>query len=354
VTLVYCGRVQAGYAQAPTQTDGDFPTLNNPKKREDINMSNYDNITDILHHANGIDSSTVSETSLVPDLRVQSHNEIISVNAIDIPENVNGGEYDPFTKIEVLPLYNKDGYSSNARNVRVMRESGKHLEAGTVGQNYLLITNKQVNDVCSEIRSDSGMEWEHDKIFFDGKRFRNIYKTQSLSRTLENGDVAYLMFTELNSYDGSQTAGFRIDFMILVCLNGMVSPKYGWDSRFRHSLGNVDWQEQIKAGALALTGQKAQIKLDSFAEACNTLRNPLNMDNLAEIRNKFVTKKQLPNLRYGEILTKYHSEDHENSIWDLMQAGTNTLWHREKMTNADFVNNGNFVDGLLDYGKSLS
>ena len=30
-------------------------------------MPNIDNITDILRSANGIDSSTVSETSLVPD-----------------------------------------------------------------------------------------------------------------------------------------------------------------------------------------------------------------------------------------------------------------------------------------------
>ena len=39
-------------------------------------------------------------------------------------------------------------------------------------------------------------------------------------------------------------------------------------------------------------------------------------------------------------------------MWDLMQAGTSTLWHRDKMTNADFVNNGNFVDGLLKYGDA--
>ena len=35
-----------------------------------------------------------------------------------------------------------------------------------------------------------------------------------------------------------------------------------------------------------------------------------------------------------------------------MQAGTSTLWHRDKMTSADFKNNGVFVDGLLEYGKT--
>jgi len=312
--------------------------------------TNYDNPYDIIESANGIPNGTGLIDGIVPDLSVQSHNEIISIESADIPENVNGGKYDPFTEIEILPLRNSDGFLSKSKNVRVKRESGKYLEAGTVSPSYLLITNNEVNQVCSEIRDESGMEWEHDKIFFDGKRFRNVYKTESIQRTLANGDVAYLMFTELNSYDGSTTAGFRVDFMILVCQNGMVSPKYGWDSKFRHSLGNVNWQEQIRAGALALTGHKTDIKMNQFAEACNRLHNPLDMGKLATIRQNHIDK--LPNLRYGEILTKYHEES-GSSMWDLMQAGTNSLWHREKMTSADFNNNGLFVDGLLDYGKSL-
>ena len=310
---------------------------------------NYDNPYDILQSAIGVQNGIKLIDEVVPDLTAQSHNEIVPVESADIPENVNGGKYDPYTEIEILPLLNNDGFLSKSRNVRVKRESGKYLEAGTVSQNYLLITNTEVNEVCSEIRTESGMEWEHDRIFFDGKRFRNVYRTESMQRTLANGDVAYLMFTELNSYDGSTTAGFRIDFMILVCQNGMVSPKYGWDSKFRHSLGNLNWQESIKAGALALTGHKTDIKMEQFVEACNRLHSPLDMGQLATIRQNHIDK--LPNLRYGEILTKYH-EENGSAIWDLMQAGTSSLWHREKMTSADFNNNGLFVDGLLEYGKS--
>ena len=114
-------------------------------------------------------------------------------------------------------------------------------------------------------------------------------------------------------------------------------------------MGNVNWQEQIRAGALALTGQRKDIKMEQFAQACNTLHNPLDMGKLASIRQNHIQK--LPNLRYGEIMTKYHNEG-GSSMWDLMQAGTSTLWHREKMTNADFNNNALFVDGLLEYGKS--
>ena len=311
--------------------------------------TNYDNASDIITSANGIHNSVDLIDGIVPDFTVFPQNGIVPVESVDIPQNVNGGTCEPYTEIEILSLRNSDGFLSKSKNVRVKRASGEYLEAGTVSPNYLLIKNQEVTDVCSEIRTESGMQWEHDKIFFDGKRFRNVYRTESIQRKLANGDVAYLMFTELNSYDGSTTAGFRVDFMILVCQNGMVSPKYGWDSKFRHSLGNVNWQEQIRAGALALTGHKTDIKMNQFAEACNRLHNPLDMGKLATIRQNHIDK--LPNLRYGEILTKYH-EENGSSMWDLMQAGTNSLWHREKMTSADFNNNGLFVDGLLDYGKS--
>ena len=298
---------------------------------------------------NGIMNGASLVDGSVPNLSGISHNEIISVDSTETPKNVNGGTYDPYCRIQKTALFNLDGYPSKKSNVKVERSPDEFLEAGIVGDNYLLVKNQEVSDVCTEIRNESGMNWEHDRIFFDGKRFRNVYKTRQFSKELSNGDVAFLMFTEMNSYDGSTKAGFRIDFMILVCQNGMVSPKYGWDSRFRHSLGNVNWQEQIRAGALALTGQRKDIKMEQFAEACNTLHNPLDMSKLASIRQNHIHK--LPNLRYGEIMTKYHDED-GSSIWDLMQAGTSTLWHRDKMTNADFNNNALFVDGLLDFGKS--
>jgi|TARA_Y100000310_G_scaffold204793_1_gene205040 hypothetical protein len=298
---------------------------------------------------NGIMNGASLVDGSVPNLSGISHNEIISVDSTETPKNVNGGTYDPYCRIQKTALFNLDGYPSKKSNVKVERSPDEFLEAGIVGDNYLLVKNREVSDVCTEIRNESGMNWEHDRIFFDGKRFRNVYKTRQFSKELSNGDVAFLMFTEMNSYDGSTKAGFRIDFMILVCQNGMVSPKYGWDSRFRHSLGNVNWQEQIRAGALALTGQRKDIKMEQFAEACNTLHNPLDMSKLASIRQNHIHK--LPNLRYGEIMTKYHDED-GSSIWDLMQAGTSTLWHRDKMTNADFNNNALFVDGLLDFGKS--
>ena len=126
---------------------------------------------------NGIMNGASLVDGSVPNLSGISHNEIISVDSTETPKNVNGGTYDPYCRIQKTALFNLDGYPSKKFNVKVERSSGEFLEAGIVGENYLLVKNQEVSDVCAEIRNESGMNWEHDRIFFDGKRFRNVYKT---------------------------------------------------------------------------------------------------------------------------------------------------------------------------------
>ena len=40
-------------------------------------------------------------------------------------------------------------------------------------------------------------------------------------------------------------------------------------------------------------------------------------------------------------------EHEEPSLYGLLNAGTNVLWHRRAMTAADFQNNDAFTTGLL-------
>ena len=84
----------------------------------------YDNASDIIASANGIQNGVDLIDGIVPDFTVFPQNGIVPVDSADIPENVNGGKYDPFTEIEILSLRNSDGFLSNSRNVRVKRESG--------------------------------------------------------------------------------------------------------------------------------------------------------------------------------------------------------------------------------------
>ena len=316
------------------------------------NYSNgYNYNTGSIDNANLVDDT-------VPDLSTVDVIQDIHQTVDTVPENVAGGKFDPFTPIEKNPLQNPDGFLSNSFNIRVKESNSdnKYLEAGTVSENYLLIENKRVHDICSEIMDTSQLSWSPVKTYFDGKKYRNVWNTTEAGADLVVGDTVNLMLTELNSYDGSMKAGFRIDFMVLSCLNGMISNKFGWGYSFRHNMQNVNWDQEIRQGALQIAGNMQQDRIDQFARACNQLQRPLDLDKLGELRNGNINK--LPALRFGQVVDRYFKEheEHRNdgTLWDLMQAGTYSLWHRDKMTNADFVNNSHFVDGVLGFASKIA
>jgi hypothetical protein len=85
--------------------------------------------------------------------------------------------------------------------------------------------------------------------------------------------------------------------------------------------------------------------------ACNRLNQPLDIVELASMRKNAIAK--LPTQRFGATVDRYF-EQSGSTMWDFMQAGTYTLWHKDKMTIADFNNNGQFVDGLLDYAAEVA
>ena len=113
----------------------------------------------VENQLNGISITGTRLPDYTKIIEVQPEPEIqaISGNTVDILENVNGTKFDPFARIEIQQLINDDGFQSQARNVKVYNNDGKGVEAGVVGQNYLLIKNQEVHDKCSEIRLESGM-----------------------------------------------------------------------------------------------------------------------------------------------------------------------------------------------------
>tara|TARA_R100001086_G_scaffold229836_1_gene149855 strand:+ start:1500 stop:2558 length:1059 start_codon:yes stop_codon:yes gene_type:complete len=345
-------------------------------------MSTFDNALDVLQSANDIKVMNGAGTidGAVPDLRettlisgnpiVHNHTETIEPEIVSEPETIvqsisdytrlvnsynvgNGQQHDAFAPIEKQQLQNNDGALSMGHNIRILQD-GKFVEVGVVTGNYLAISNEDLHQHCEQIRMQTGLAWTFDKMMFNGKHFKCVYRTESLGIPLENlGDTAHIMFTEMNSYDGSSPAGFRIDFMVLSCLNGMVSPTYGFGTTFRHTLQNVNWRSEIDRSTQMVIGDGMQNRLKTFATHVDKLNTRINMDELNTIRNVHIPK--LNSLRYGEILTRFHKTEGETA-WDLCQAGTDTLWHRNKrnakVTKADFDNNGYFVDGMLEYGKN--
>ena len=301
------------------------------------------------YQSNGVSLLPVSVPTIddVPDLRLAEVS-----TASEVIGNIAGNAFEPYAQIQKLELYNQDSFQSRAYNVKVETATGDYIEAGIVGADYLLVPNMELHEIGEQIRQSTGHDWEHNRTFFNGKQYRNIYTTENLSVTIPGvGDVVKLMMTEQNSYDKSLSAGVRWDFIILACLNGMTSSRYGWGYKFRHSMGNVDWQEEVIRASQILKNQ-ATGKLDNFALACAKLNTPLDIERLREVRQEAIPK--LPPLRFGQIADRYF-KDGGQTTWDFMNAGTATLWHKDKMTVGDFTNNERFVDGLLDYaGKTLA
>jgi len=292
---------------------------------------------------NGIPLLTgVSLIDDVPNLITASVGEVVG--------NVAGSLFEPFARIEKQELYNIDSFQSRAYNVKVEDTKGDMIEAGIVGADYLLVPNSELHEIGEEIRNGTGHHWEHVKTFFNGKQYRNVYTTENMSVEIpEVGEVATMMMTEQNSYDKSLSAGMRYDFMILICKNGVTSKRHGWGYTFRHNQGNVDWADEVARAGQILKNQSAE-KLSGFARACGQLSVTLDLPKLEQIREQAIPK--LPPLRFGQILDRYFKGEGDTA-WDFMQAGTASLWHKDKMTVGDFTNNEKFVDGLLEFAPKL-
>jgi hypothetical protein len=205
------------------------------------------------------------------------------------------------------------------------------------------------------------MKWELQKVFFDGKVFRETWLCTDggLQSTVPQvGDVVGLVMEVINSYDSSTKAGILCYFMRLVCLNGMRSKTHQFGYSFRHTLNNeLDWQSEINQSVLQLTGNNPQYMLNQFSEACGKLQKPIDFQELKLLSENNAYLGKLPTQQYGQIVKnmlvskEYPQSGTDFTAWDLLNSGTQILWHQKKITQGAIKNNALVVDGLLQYGK---
>ena len=288
--------------------------------------------------------------------------KIISVDAIDKPMIVNSFDMslDPFTEIQKLPLSTEYGGHSKAHSIRMMLK-GNDTELGIVKENYLCISNKEISGLGSGIMDASGMKWELQKVFFDGKVFRETWLCTDgglQSEVPVVGDVVGLVMEIINSYDSSTRAGILCYFMRLECLNGMRSKTHQFGYSFRHSLNNeLNWQSEINQSVLQITGNNPQYMLNQFSEACGKLQKPIDFQELKVLSENNAYLGKLPTQQYGQIVKNmltskdYPQNGTEFTAWDLLNSGTEMLWHQKKITQGAIKNNALVVDGMLQYGK---
>ena len=266
---------------------------------------------------------------------------------------------DPFTEIEKVPLQTGNGGGSSAHSIRMML-NGKDTEVGVVGERYLCVPNSKIAEVGETIRARSGMNWTESQVFFDGKVYRRTFTCNDGGLQAEVpvvGDIVALVMEEVNSYDSSVKAGIICYYMRLRCLNGMRSKAHQFGYSFRHSLNNVDWESEIHQSVVQLTGANPQLMLNQFSEACGKLQKPMDFPELRVISENNDYLGKLPTQQYGQIVKNmlvskdYPQDGNQFTAWDLLNSGTEILWHQKKITQGAIKNNALVVDGLLQYGK---
>ena len=216
----------------------------------------------------------------------------------------------PYSDIRKVPL-DYQGIQSNAYSVQrqdIDKEGHfKWKEVGTVSNNYLLVDNARVRNMAEEIATNSNLNMEEEKTFFDGRRYAISYiaRDNSIGEVAAGDDVA-IGFQMWNSYDGSTSLGFKMMIYRLVCTNGMMSHDVLNKYRFRHSPDSENWEEELEkvSGILQAGGEGRHNSVNEMISNFKLLNNMnVGVDELSYLR--FNHLDNVPTGTWGSVIDRY-------------------------------------------------
>ena len=275
-------------------------------------------------------------------------------------------QIDPFnaySPIQKEPLFSKaNDLQSSAYSVQLQKYNKDNVpywdEVGTVGKDYLLVPNSEVNELSLNLTDNSRYVWDKGTLFFDGRRYLQTFTTKGLTKEVKAGDDIGLGLAFQNSYDGSTSFSVTFFGMRLVCKNGMISKQNLQSFRFRHDKNMEGFQDEIMSAVDFINN--SEVPLERFVSGLRNMTEvPFDVNTLYEIRKKsFPT---LPVTTFGKCVDKFlddydtheFAQGHTN-LWDFYNACTNVLWHEKKITNAHFVQNSQITDSLLQYASEYT
>ena len=259
----------------------------------------------------------------------------------------------PYADIRKVPL-DYQGVQSSAYSVQThdlnKEDRLEWKEVGTVSNNYLLIDNARVRNMAEEIATNSNLNMEEEKTFFDGRRYAISYiaRDNSIGEVGVGDDVA-IGFQMWNSYDGSTSLGFKMMIYRLVCTNGMMSHDVLNKYRFRHSPDSENWEEELEkvSGILQAGGEGRHSSVNEMISNFKRLNAAyVDVNELSDIR--FNHLDGIPTGTWGSVIDRFLHKNNRNG-WDLLNAATDELWHKEKPTVASYNHNATIVDGLCNW-----
>ena len=255
----------------------------------------------------------------------------------------------PYAEIRKVPL-DYQGIQSSAYAVQLDKGIDKGFkEVGVVGPSYMLIPNQEVKDAADYIAETSKISLKEDKTFFNGKVYMHSLISDHVVGEVDKGDDVALGIQFWNSYDGSRSFGFSMMLYRLLCTNGMMSKHAFGTYKFKHLPDNEKWEEDIQKVVNNINNVQrgAYTGIESIIERFKALHDTkVNTDMLGIIRHGHL--QDIPVSLWGNIVDRFTNAEHyqNHNGWNLLNAATDILWHKEKPTVASYDQNAQIVDGL--------
>lgn len=292
-----------------------------------------------------------------PDARVE-HKDLAQVAANQIVDGlpvVNRTKtlISPFAPILKTPNYSENSGQLAGYSIEIEDDAAPHgyRHLGTCSERYMLMRNSEVRELGLEIAEGSGLPFTESRAFFDGGKFAYVVDfgedvAQDVSVAGDGSDPVGLSLVLRNSYDG----GWKFEAALMghrfVCANGLVSGTMFARVGFKHTTGSAseDWRQVVREGLKLV--HRAPHDLARFCRALRLLRQAQTSDR--RLREILSLWPQFGDSLVGKIVRRY-AEAEEPTLFGLMQAGTNVLWHDPKMTAASWAHNDALVTGLVGY-----
>lgn len=252
-------------------------------------------------------------------------------------------DMDPMAHVKKEPLYTSDREQSSSYSVRIFDESkDKYQEIGTVKKDYLVMENKELQQLASEVAIESGFQWKESRIFFNGKQFTYAIETTDIQTEVAVDDALSLGLLFQSSYDGTMKARIQAYVNRLVCSNGMITPMFFDQMTFKHDKSSEDWQQQVKDGLQYLSYAGENLK--EFGGLCIKMSNtPITLDELSNIRKHYLDQR-IPSALWGRIIDRYLTNERteNDTVWGFTNACTAVTWH-ENMKSQQYLGHNKFI-----------
>ena len=280
------------------------------------------------------------------------HKDISSIEATEldgITINRTKSKLDPFIDIRKERLVDRlSGAPSKSFGIWVPDPEADQgwKSMGTVSENYLLLTNKEVRQLALEIAEQSGLDYKESRIFWDGARFAHIVDFKGLQEEVGTEAVGLSLITR-TSYDKSWKYEAALMGKRFLCDNGVLSGEFFARISFKHLQGGNEednWQDIVRQGLSVI--EHSGENLQRFVQGLRLLKKQRMTDE--QLRRMWKLFPKLGHSTMGRILDRYVAHE-EGTLYGLLNAGSNVFWHNKKMRASDFNNNDQFVSGLLKY-----